>query len=160
MVSTTKLFRSACLLLALAMGATVGVFAAQTLGLVADRYALVVEGRSVGVFSELQGITTEVEPIEALPGRTKWGNIQLKRGFTQDMEMSSWLEAAQAGAAGSGRRNASVIMYSQEGRAVARYNLTNAWPSKIEIGALKAGASEVLMESVTLTAERIERVAP
>ena len=57
------------------------------------------------------------------------------------------------------RKNASLVMYDYEGKPVARYHLTNAWPSKIEIGALKAGASEVLIETVTIVAERIERVS-
>jgi hypothetical protein len=35
-----------------------------------------------------------------------------------------------------------------------------AWPSKLEIGALKAGSSEVLWETVTLVCEMIQRVAP
>ncbi len=51
-------------------------------------------------------------------------------------------------------------MFNSGGRPVARYFLANAWPSKIELSALKAGASEALMETVTLTAESIQRVAP
>jgi phage tail-like protein len=50
-------------------------------------------------------------------------------------------------------------MYQADGKPVARYHLEMAWPSKIEIGALKAGASEVLMETVTIVAEHIQRVA-
>ena len=38
--------------------------------------------------------------------------------------------------------------------------MEHAWPAKIEIGALKAGASEVLMETVTFVCEHIQRVAP
>ena len=49
-------------------------------------------------------------------------------------------------------------MYNTKGDPVARYHLTNAWPSKLEIGGLKAGSSEVLMETVTIVCERIERV--
>ena len=150
-------------LLALAsatMGTAVAVSAAQTAGLVVDHYALVVDGRSVAIFSELTGITTEVPVVERAAGNTKWGDIELKRGVTAELEMSSWLEAVQAGPVGGSRKNASLIMYSTQGKPVARYNLTNAWPSKIEVGALKAGSSEVLIETVTITAERIQRVAP
>ena len=51
-------------------------------------------------------------------------------------------------------------MYNVDGKPVARYHLEHAWPAKIEIGALKAGASEVLMETVTMVCEHIQRVAP
>ena len=43
---------------------------------------------------------------------------------------------------------------------MARYFLANAWPVKLELSALKAGAGETLMETVTLIAEAIQRVAP
>jgi len=153
-----KSFRPATLF-ALAM-TSAAVLAAQTAGLIADRYSLMVEGREIASFSELQGIRTEVTPVETVPSPTKWGDIVLKRGLTPGIEMSSWLEAAQAGGVAGARKNASITMYDTMGKPVARYHLENAWPAKIEIGALKAGASEVLMETVTISAERIQRVAP
>jgi phage tail-like protein len=51
-------------------------------------------------------------------------------------------------------------MFNSEGKPVAKYWLEKAWPSKMELAGLKAGASEVLMETVTLTCEYIQRVAP
>jgi hypothetical protein len=51
-------------------------------------------------------------------------------------------------------------MYNAEGKAVAKYWLEKAWPSKIEIGAMKAGATTVVYETVTLTCEQLQRVAP
>lgn len=58
------------------------------------------------------------------------------------------------------RKSASLVMYSSDGTPVARYYLQNAWPSKLEVGALRAGSSEVLMETVTLVCEHLQRVAP
>jgi hypothetical protein len=45
----------------------------------------------------------------------------------------------------------------------ARFSITidsvePAWPSKLEIGALTAGASTITLETVTIVAEQIERV--
>ena len=51
-------------------------------------------------------------------------------------------------------RARSLVMYNYDGKPVARYHLENAWPSKMEIGALKAGSTEVLMETVTIVCER------
>ena len=155
-----RFFRSAMTLGAIGVTAAVTVLAAETVGLVAERYALLVDGREMASFSELQGITTTVTLDPATGARTKYGDIVLKRGMTSGLEMNSWLEAAQAGNMNAARKNASLVMYSTRGSPVARYHLEAAWPSKIEIGALKAGASEVLMETVTLTAEQIQRVAP
>ena len=41
-------------------------------------------------------------------------------------------------------------------RGVTRSN--ELWPSKLEIGALSAGASAITLETVTIVAEQIERV--
>ena len=57
------------------------------------------------------------------------------------------------------RKSCSLIMYNYDGAPVARYHLENAWPSKLEVSALKAGASEVLMETVTIVCEHIQRVS-
>lgn len=51
-------------------------------------------------------------------------------------------------------------MYNAEGTPVAKYWLEKAWPSKLDISAMKAGASEVMYETVTLVCEHMQRVAP
>ena len=84
----------------------------------------------------------------------------LKRGKNNSMELWGWHEAVLSGNMAAARKSCSLVMYNVEGKPVARYHLEHAWPSKIEIGALKAGASEVLMETVTMVCEHIQRVAP
>ena len=76
------------------------------------------------------------------------------------MELWLWHEAVLMGDIIAARKSCSLVMYATDGTPVARYHLEMAWPSKLEIGALKAGASEVLMETVTLVCEMIQRVAP
>ena len=49
-------------------------------------------------------------------------------------------------------------MYAGDGTATARYYLESAWPSQVEISGLKAGASEVLYETVTLTVDDIQSI--
>jgi hypothetical protein len=64
--------------------------------------------------------------------------------------------AVQTWALTQKRADPDVVLYSTDGKAVARYHLESAWPSKVEISGLKAGASEVLMESLTLCHEGFE----
>lgn len=135
-----------------------------------SRYSLVVDGVELGTFSELGGITSGYEVVDfelksgrtpqlMVPGKRKPPAIVLKRGQTQDMSLWAWHEAALADGP-SAWKNASLVMYDLEGRPIARYTLENAWPAKMEIGGLKAGASEVLMETVTIVCEHLQRVAP
>jgi hypothetical protein len=56
------------------------------------------------------------------------------------------------------RKSATLVMYTADGTAIARYHLASAWPAKIEIGGLKAGASEVLQETVTVAFDDIQRL--
>src|ERR671931_516918 len=79
----------------------------------AARFSIVIDGYQIASFSELVGITTEVEPVELLESTDK--EVLLKKL--------------------PGKRKPPTL-------------------------ALKPGASEVLMETVTLVCEHIQRVAP
>ncbi len=137
----------------------------------AARFSITIDGYEIASFSELQGITTEVEPVELMesndkevilkkmPGKTKPATLVLKRGSNSSMELWAWHEAVLMGDIVAARKSCSLVMYGTDGKAVARYHLEHAWPAKLEIGALKAGASEVLMETVTIVSERIQRVS-
>src|SRR3954470_23139832 len=136
------------------------------------RFSIVIAGYPIDAFSDNVGITTEVEPVELmastekevllkkLPGKRKPPTLTLKRGKNQSMELWLWHEAVLQGDIMAARKSCSLVMYATDGTPVARYHLEMAWPSKLEVGALKAGASEVLMETVTLVCEHIQRVAP
>jgi phage tail-like protein len=140
--------------------------------LTAARFSITIDGSEIATFSELQGITTSVEVVDfiessdkevvmkKLPGRRNPPTVVLKRGKNNSMELWAWHESVLQGNMAAARRSCSLVMYNVDGAATARYHLEDAWPAKIEIGALKAGASEVLMESVTLTCTHIQRVAP
>jgi len=138
----------------------------------AARFSIVIDGYQIASFSELIGISTEVEPVELLestekevmlkklPGKKKPPTLTLKRGKNQSMELWLWHEAVLMGDIVAARKSCSLVMYATDGTAVARYHLEMAWPSKLEVGGLKAGASEVLYETVTIVCEHIQRVAP
>jgi phage tail-like protein len=135
----------------------------------AARFSVTIDGHEIASFSELAGITSEVKPVDSLestdneiilkeyPGKPTPPTIVLRRGKNASMDLWVWHEAVLTGAA---RKNASLVIYNTDGKPVARYHMANAWPAKLEIGALKAGPSEVLMETVTIVCERLQRVAP
>lgn len=139
--------------------------------LTAARFSVVIDGYEIASFSELSGITTEVEPVDymsssdkeiifkKLPGKAKPPTIVLRRGKTAGVELWSWHQAVLLGDIVGARKSCSLVMYSFDGTPVARYYLQDAWPCKIEIGALKAGTSEILMETVTIVCEHIQRVS-
>lgn len=154
--------------LAAALGVLViGAFAAGALAasgendaLTAARFSITIDGYEIASFSELQGITTGVDVVSrGDKPRPLPPTAVLKRGMSRSLELNAWHELVLLGDVAAARKDATLTIYDVEGKPVARYHLENAWPAKIEIGALKAGASEVLMETVTMTAEFIQRVS-
>lgn len=130
------------------------------------RFSITVDGIEIASFSELVGIVSESDPddfaavlLKKLPGKRKPPTVTLKRGKNKDMGVFAWHEAGLDSRASEVRKNAELTMYNTAGEPVARYHLENAWVPRIEIGALKAGSSEVLYETVTLACERLRRVA-
>jgi len=138
----------------------------------AARFSITVDGYEIASFSELQGIKTEIKTVDfvesgekgliqaKMPGNPELATLVFKRGQNSSMEMWAWHEAARFGQMDQARKSASLVMYGADGKPVARYHMENAWPAKIEIGALKAGSNEILTESVTLVCDHLQRVAP
>ena len=171
--------RSGRLLFALLFGllltvAAVGAWTATSQGAAAPpddttaaRFSIMVDGHDIASFAELQGITSgyDIDFIEsdgrklAVPGKRPPPTVTLKRGMTSDLELAAWHELAMSDWSAA-RKNASLVMYDATGTPVARYHLENAWPAKLEIGSLRVGSSSVVMETVTLVCDRLQRVSP
>jgi len=146
--------------------------AGPTEALTAAKFTLTIDGVEIGQFSELAGISSEVEPVELvestgetlllkkLPGKRKPPTVTLKRGKNKDLGVFAWHQSVVEGQLAAARKSCTLTMYATDGTPVARYHLESAWPSKVEISGLKAGASEVLYETVTLTCDDIQRVTP
>lgn len=137
----------------------------------ANRFSLSIDGVSVASFSELQGITTKVDVIEfrestetgvkivKIPGATApEGEVKFKMAMGANLEMNSWLEAAQAGMMAQARKSCSLVMFDAENKAVARFYLENAWPSKCVLSPARAGGNDVLQQEWSITYETIQRV--
>jgi phage tail-like protein len=139
--------------------------------LVGFHFALELQKQIAGYFTECGGIGSEHQVIEhkviaekgqevvfKLPGRLKWGDITLKRGVTENMDLWNWRKQIEDGKVDGARKNGSIIMYNQELKEVARWNFKNAWPSKISGPAPKADSNDISLEELTITHEHIERV--
>ena len=138
----------------------------------ASRFSLTIDGYEIATFNKLLGISSEAEASEywetsgdnvtvnKLPGKFKPPSITLKRSANGSLELWSWHESVRTGQMNAARRSASLTMFNSEGKPVAKYWLEKAWPSKVELVGVKAGSTNALVETVTLTAEYIQRVAP
>ena len=135
----------------------------------ATRFELSISGQPVGVFAELKGLTSAIELPDVLL-TTARGTIDvtgtstrqlpptvvLRRRLTPSIEMAAWHELAIVGDMAAARRAVTLTMFSARGDPVVRYHMTDAWPHKIEIGALDSG---ILMETVTMTCKLLQRIS-
>lgn len=137
--------------------------------LVGFHFFVEVQGKLVGAFREVSGLNSESEVVEykssgpkgdlkvrTIPGRPKGAVITCKRGVTKNKDMWTWRKEIEDGKFESARKNGSIVMYDQQHTEVARWNFTNAWPSKVEGPSLNAGNNEVAIESITLQAEELK----
>ena len=140
--------------------------------LVSSWFGVEFQGQIVGAFRECTGLGSENEVVEykasgqkgeyvikKVPGRLKWTNITLKRGVTDSMEAWKWRKLVEQGKITDARKNGTITMYNQQGDPVAKWNFTNAWPSKLNGPSANAGNNEVAIEELELTHEGYERVS-
>jgi len=135
--------RTSSIALIAALAATLAADArAASPALEAARFSLTIDGVEIAAFSQL----AEVAP----------GTLVLRRGSTTTSKaLWAWREAILMGQIAA-TKDAVVVMYDTAGKPVARYHLENAWPSKLEIGGLKSGSTEVAVEGITLCHEGFE----
>jgi len=115
-----------------------------------------------GSFSEVSGLTVDVQPIEyrdgtddstvrKIRGLRKLSNITLKRGITGHVGFWNWI---LAGISGDVQRQQGYIAMLNEDRAeVMRWNFNQAWPTKYTGPSLNAKNNEIAMETLELVVE-------
>jgi phage tail-like protein len=131
----------------------------------AFNFLVEIDGVARAAFSEVSGLESETAVIEyrtgndnairKLPGLTKFGNITLRRGVTQDPELWNWRKSIVEGT--PDRRNGSIILLDDQRNPVVRWNFRNGWPCKWEGPALNAKANEVAIETLEIAHEGLER---
>jgi phage tail-like protein len=110
---------------------------------------------------EISGIKLEVDMAEVktqtgdgkyvnnkIPGRPKSGTITITRALTEDTQFAEWYKLSATGKLP--RTNGSVTVYDTTLTPLVKYTITDAQPSSLEIGTLKAGDASVTTEKLTI----------
>lgn len=133
----------------------------------AYNFVLDLQGVNAGFFTEVTGLSVDVEVIEyrsggdtaavsKLPGRVSYGDITLKWGVSDNRVLWEWLMTAVNGAVE--KKDVSIILMKPNGREEqTRWNLRNAWASQWRGSKLNALGQDAAIETLTLTHEGIER---
>ncbi len=124
-----------------------------------------IEGVGQAEFKNVEGLDSETEIVEyqdgddiilrKRPGRTKYSNITLKRGYINTTELWDWRKKVIEGKIE--RKSGSVILCADDGSEIMRYNFFEAWPSKWKGFTLDGKGTDVNVEEIELAVERVER---
>ncbi|TMC96438.1 MAG: phage tail protein [Chloroflexi bacterium] len=139
--------------------------------LVSAWFGVEFQGQLVGAFRECTGLGSENEVVEykasdkgkyvikKVAGNLKWNNITLKRGITDAMDMWKWRGLVEQGQMSEARKNGTITMYNLQGEPIAKWDFTNAWPSKLSGPSANASNNEVAIEELEITHEGYKRVS-
>lgn len=130
-------------------------------------YDLSIDGKSVGGFSEVSAPDVTIDPIEyregnfkmntpgKQPGLVKYGNVTLKWGLTDSHTLYDWAKEVEHGTIN--RKTVTISLLSDTGEELAKWSLTDAWPTKYTAPDFNATSNEVAIESLELAHEGLTR---
>lgn len=134
-----------------------------------SRFLLEIDGIVQAGFSDITIPDISTDPVEyregdedttvrKLPGLTKYGNLTLKWGITDSIELFEWRKQVIEGSMGEARRNIAVILQDEEGSPAARWEFREAWPSKYDAPDLSGKGNDVAIETMEIVHEGMDRV--
>jgi phage tail-like protein len=132
------------------------------------RFKVEIQGIQYGSFREVTIPDTSQDAIEyrtgdapptvgKQPGLIKYGNVTLKWGITDSMEIYKWRKQEEDGKIKDARKTISISLMDDEAKEVARWELTAAWPTKYSSPSLNATANEIAIETLEIANEGIKR---
>ena len=136
------------------------------------RFRVEIDNIARAGFSEVSGLEATTEAVDyregtdpahtrKLVGLTKYANVALKSGLVvgaDALELFKWHNDVSSGVPNI-RRRVVVVIQNEAGQDQARFVVSDAWPVKYSASPLKASANEVIIETLELANEGIERVA-
>ncbi|HQZ33899.1 MAG TPA: phage tail protein [Ilumatobacteraceae bacterium] len=128
-------------------------------------FGLEIDAVKLGFFTACSGISIEFDVVShktaqsggkhierKIPGRPKYGEIVMKRGYSTNKDLYDWFDSVVI-AKKFERKTAAIVVYDRTGEEVARFNIDKCWPSKLGSSDLSAKSDDVVIEEVTLQHE-------
>jgi len=130
------------------------------------QFLVEIDGITRAAFQQCSGFDSSIDVVEhreggenttvrKLPGMTKYSNIVLKWGMSDDKNLYQWHKAVIDGKIE--RKNGSIVLLDRAGQEVARWNFVRAWPSKWDGPDFNAEGNDVAIETLELAHEGVSR---
>jgi len=133
------------------------------------RYLLEIDSITQAGFAEVTIPDSTQEPVEyrdgnetptvrKIPGLVKYGNVVLKWGITDSMDLYNWRKLVEEGKMKKARRNVAVVLMDEEGNSASRWEFSEAWPTKYDAPDLNAKGNDIAVETLEIAHEKMVRV--
>jgi len=133
------------------------------------RFLLEIDGLVQAGFKEVTIPDSSQDPIEyregtdqptvrKLPGLIKYGNISLKVGLTDSMELYNWRKLVEEGKTDEYYKNMAIILIDEQGESKSRWEFSKAWPTKYDAPDLNATDNNIAIESIDVAHEGMKRI--
>lgn len=121
-------------------------------------------------FAEVDGLEITMQPKTIreggnngeqihLPGPVAYGQLTLKRGMTDNLDLWTWLEQTLHADGLGLRTDLDVVLFDSQGRTeAARFRLRRCVPVKLRAPGLVALDGGIAIEEMQVAYERLERV--
>ena len=135
-----------------------------------------VDGVKIGQFSEVTGLSVEVQVeqveeggenhfVHKLPGRMSWPNITMKRGVIESDNLFAWLkETSGEGYAGKGnklqRKTGAITMLALDGTRLRSWNVVDAFAVKWSGPSFDAAATGSVSEELEIAHHGFDSAKP
>ncbi len=142
------------------------------------KFEVEITGFTRAGFAKVEGLSHSVEAIEyreggenevmlKLPGQSKFEDVTLERGMTEDTDFLDWINEIfdldrAKGAQGENenfRRTVVVYLKDKSGARVRKWTVINAWPRDRKVSGLDAKSSEIMLTTLVLANEGVKESA-
>lgn len=133
----------------------------------AYNFAVEIQGITAGAFKAVEGLNCEIEVLEfqdgddiklrKRPGRHKYGDITLKKGYIHNVQLQDWWQQIIDGQ--YVRKSISIILYDNLKKEICRWNLFDCWPKAWKVSGLDGKGNDALTEEITFVTENVIRIS-
>jgi phage tail-like protein len=132
----------------------------------ASSFKVTIDGHQWDVFESVSNLGIDFEDISYSgdknvtlnrPGRCNARDIVFTRRFKTDPELYKWIKEIKEGK--QTRKSGSVVITSDEGKEVCRFNFFGAWPKSWTAPVLSKAtrnANDITIETIVLSVQDVE----
>lgn len=93
-----------------------------------------------------------------VPGLVSYDPMRLEKGMYSSTDLYDWFCSYLCGETVNPVQKAIITVYDNQGAPQAKWEMYNAWPSHYESGDLNADDSSILIETLEIQHEGIQRI--